>query len=271
MYPYQHEFIKYCSNVKKLSDLSLVDTDKCISTFWTYYEVNSINEAKLDNITLADIKDFLAQLDQNLNFTIRTINKYISYIKQYFNYLYTTQKIVNYPIANLRGIEFDRKKVFYINWMDSLTQLAESKHLSATTMKVLTLISMGFTPQSLISLKWNDLTNYNDNSKKQILEKYLNLEKIENPYLFSKKDGSPYKSFESIKRTLKQDQKYVPFSLKLENLHREYILTLVNNVDLTDKQLKFKLQCSDKSLNYYKHLLLINEIIDFRSIASKYI
>lgn len=266
MYPYQREFISYCSTIKKLSKLSLFDTDKCISTFWSYYEVNSITEARLDNITLSDIKDFLAQLDQKLNFTIRTINKYISYIKQYFNYLYTTQKIKTYPIASLRGIEYDRKKLFYINWTSSLNELDKSSHLSSVTMKVLTLISMGFTPQSLISLTWNDLLEYNDNAKKQILEKYLNFEKNDNPYLFSKKNGTPYKSLESIKAALKLDQKYVPFCLKLENLRREYILTLVNNSNLTDKELEYKLQCSDKSLNYYKHLLLVNKIIDYQDL-----
>lgn len=262
-FPYQVPFIDHCQNIQNLSKYSIGMIISDVGKFWKYYSVKFPNNPNIKNVTSADVRDYVIQLDQQEHLSKKTINKYLSYLKKYFIFLTESHIISNYPLYNVKGISFKRRETIIINWMPYITNFLR-KDLHPETIKLLILIAKGYDLDQLLNVRWDDINSKLDNTLKRYLINNLDFNKTSNPYIYQGKRIDKYTSLDRVTSVVKKDQKLIPFPVTPRKLRQSYILSIVSNPSFSDTQLLKILRISKKSLSYYKFCINYYNLIPYK-------
>lgn len=255
-FPYQTALRNWLIGERRLSSNTATRIANSVTHFWNYYTVNSTKEATLNNINQSTIAEYLDFLEQQKNFKKSTINKYLSYIRSYFTFLYDHNLITHYPLINIKGRHFSRQHVYKINWMKDLPILIKSTQLQTETKLLLICISLGYETKSILSLKYSTIISQVNNKEiKSYLEDCKNKQNSKNNYIFETSDGHPYASQFNIEQHIMADRNYLGMQLTFQSLRRSYIYSVIQQ-NYTDAELLKKLHISAASLvNYRKNLI----------------
>ncbi|TDN01503.1 site-specific integrase [Lactobacillus crispatus] len=268
LFPYQASFDAWCTHVNKLNQLSIDMINSVLFNFWNYHVANAVGDIDIKNIKVSDVNDYLTQLDVHEHLKTRTINKYISYIRKYFTFLTQAHLIDSYPLVGLKGISYQRRTTVVINWMNDLPNML-NLGLHPETIKLLLLISLGYTPKELLKVRWLEIAEHIHNSGlKAYIVKNLNFTKTPNPFIFQKQNGDgPIATNESFMRAVRLDRDILPLDLSISKLRQSYILSYVSNSNLTDQYLMTRLKLSSKRLAYYKMCVSYYNLISYKQKA----
>lgn len=255
-FPYQTALRNWLIGERRLSSNTVTRIANSVTHFWNYYTVNSIKEATLNNINQSTIAEYLDFLEQQKNLKKSTINKYLSYIRSYFTFLYDHNLITHYPLVNIKGRHFSRQHVYKINWMKDLPILIKSTKLHTETKLLLICIALGYETKSILSLKYSTIISQVNNKEiKSYLEDCKNKQNSKNNYIFETSDGHPYASQFNIEQHIMADRNYLGMQLTFQSLRRSYIYSVIQQ-NYTDTELLKKLHISAASLvNYRKNLI----------------
>lgn len=256
MFPYEDQYEVYCKDIKNLADKTLEYTFAIIGDFFNFNSDQYPGGRDLNSITNNDLHNYFVYLKEQRNFKTRTVNKYITVLKQYFTYLYTARFIDHFPLANARGLAFNEKAVYFVNWEKFIPKMIGN--VEPETILLLTSIAVGFTPKEILSLRWTDISSQLDNTTvKSYIRNHLNFDKTDNPYLFEDNRFNdsyihPLTSWTSILSKIKPDKDKLNMNLAPEKLRLSHIYSLVLRTDMTDEELMNKLHCCQKKIVYYR-------------------
>lgn len=271
-FPYQNEFNFYCKNQKHYTPRTIIIVFKSITTFWNYFKNGTNTENTINDVQSSDIQAFLDSLETNLSFKENTINKYLSHIKLYFTFLYTHHLIENYPVLEINGRKFNRRKTYVIDWMKSLPEISQIPKIHHETVFMMTGISLGFKPDEVLKLRYQTvISKIKDNNLYKYIKNNIYISNYNdkyicnNPYLLSNKHGGYYNSDFHLAQKCFPDRKLIGMDITLQNLRLSYVYSILHQKDLTDKQLQEILRVNDKSLFYYRqNMMMHNNLVEFR-------
>ncbi|MDE7056298.1 MAG: site-specific integrase [Lactobacillus sp.] len=259
MYPYQSQFETWATSVRHLANTTVVRASLAVNSFWNYYRTVAVNNCSLNDITESDIRSYLINLENREHLKASTINKYLSYIKIYFDFLFSHQIINTYPPFNIKGNFTSRKRNYIIGWNHQLSKIINIPNINVKSIALLTAVNLGFKPDDILSLRFSDIEPNLDNSKlRDYFVDHLDFKNSNNPFLFQNRSGKPYTLKTSLYVSLSNDSKALGFPLTITYLRLSYIYTLLTENNLSDPQLIEKLKISPKSLIYYKTQLITN-------------
>lgn len=268
-YPYHKSYLNYLQNVIHASPEATANAENSINYFWRFYLGVRQNQAQIEEVKASDIRAFLDYLELDHKYTFRTINKYLTYLRKYFTYLFEYQNIKTLPTISVRDRHIDRSKTVVTNLLPFLDDFLANQELSLTSKKALLLTLYGFSVKRLIILHFSDVKGQiNQKSHLAWLNTNLTFDNP-NPLIFSKTGGQALSSDRMIRLSLAADQEKVALPLSLQDLANSYIYTLVANPKISDQTLTDKLHCSRKTLNYYKSNLDKYQIVDYQSFLQK--
>lgn len=265
-YPYQPEFRRYCDYQKHYSDGTKLIMKKSLTNFWRYYSGNSVAAANINNVRDADIQAFLDDLETKLKLHKNTINKYLSHLKVYFTFLYTHHLINYYPVLEINGRKFNRERVFVINWMPYLPQIAKIPGIHPVTVKMMCATALGYFPEEVLRVHYREtVKQIHSPSLKKYLKEHVNFKQKADPYLLAAKKGGCYSSDFHLAQEAKVDRPKVGMSLTLQYLRLSYVYSILSQKKWNDLQLERKLRCNDKTLLYYRsNMFLYNKLRPFK-------
>lgn len=249
-FPYQKNFNEWCKS-QNLAPQTITSINQSIFYFWNYFLKNSNSEPKITNVSSQDIRSFIDYLEQYQHKTISTLNKYVTHLKKYFSFLYNHQLVKKYLFTDLHGYTFDRTPHICIDWIKNLKEIISWSEISLTTKKVLILIAYGFDPKTFLNLTKSDISSIKNPDYRAILTTNTD----ENPLIFQTKTGKEISALTSLTRKIAPDKKVLNFDLTPRKLRLSYVYAQVNDPSLSDLQLMELLQCSRKSLTYYRNQL----------------
>lgn len=266
MYPYQVQFARWEKNIQHLSQKSISNADHCLTNFFNYAQGNFASP-ELEDIKASDIRDYLNQLDTKEHLATTTINKYTSYIKKYFYYLHSAGIVENYPLLDLKGQSFNRKKTFVINWMDYISDFIGKVH-HPYTIYLFELTALGYTSNELLSIRFSDIKDkIKDKRVKDYFLTTLAFDKDSDPFIFASRSGAPYSSTNNIMQLVKEDKEIFPqVKLTLTSLRLSYVYSLVTNEELNDAILLKKLRCTKRNLAYYQYNASYCNLINYSDL-----
>lgn len=265
-FPYDKSFKKWLDMNPNLSHYTATRITQIINHFWNYYYTNSNESPVLEEINTSTIRDYLNFLEVNLGLKATTINKYISYLRHYFNFLYSHNLISNYPLLEIKGRYFQRVHTYTIDWMDKISEISKLPNIHPDTVKILICISLGYKPKQLLNLKYKEVISHLHNTElSQYLKNCLDFTKNKNPYIFSTRKGTAYGFESNVQRKIKNDKNLIGLpSLSFAELRRSYIYSYVSK-DLTDTELIKKLNINLKSLqNYRRNLIYFVNLVPYK-------
>ena len=271
-YPYRDAFINWCQLSENLKEVSVIRTDISLSEFWDYLFSTRTVDYKPSDVIEADIRSYLVWCQDTAHKRPRTINLILSNIKKYFTYLYNHKFIVQFPVVNLHGVEYDRTPFVVTDWMQYLDDFKESG-LSDNTLKLLVYISLGMYSKNLGKVTVGEVARQDKNNV--IADTFGDLGLESSAPFFQTKTDKAYVSTNSFCKHLREANKdaVLPkyFSLNPSHLRRSYLLTKVANTDKNDLELMQELGIEYKSLVYYKTCLATYKIVDYRTIREDFL
>lgn len=253
MYPYQDEFARWCRYSQQLSPKSIFNANHVLTNFFNYARRNFAQDG-VASLTVTEVRDYLDQLDAKEHLSVTTINKYISYLKKYFYFLNTTGIIDNYPLLELKGISFERRKTYVINWMDHIADfIPVVRH--EFTIYLLTLTALGYKSRDLLKVHWSQVKDrIKDQTVKDYIHGQLDFTENPDPYLFAARGGEPYASTNNVMQLAKGDKLLIKdWPMTLTNLRLSYVYSVIASGRYTDGELLGILDCDLKRLAYYQY------------------
>ena len=263
LFPYQDIFINYC-NQQALNKKSVSQINSTITSFWSFYkEEMSSNNPDIKKVTSYDISKYLQRIKCSKRFSASTFNRLLSYMRKYFRYLTAERYIDAYPLYSFKGKSINKTKTVIINWMRYIPTFLKYD-LKPETIKVLTLISLNYTPEELLLVSWHDIADkINNKDLHNFFVHHLNFEKTESPQILNGKKHNKIKSIETIMFQVRKDKKKLDIPLTLRQLRQSYILSIVSKKTLTDTDLLNILNINQKSLAYYKWCVANYKLIPY--------
>lgn len=250
MFPYDNQFAQWCEDVCKWSTKSIYLNTYIISDFFSY-----LREAKLPDdpqkILPGTIKVYILHLQTDRNLSNRTINKYLTSIRRYFHFLYVYNLTNNYPMADVRGLYYNRAQTFTINWQYRIPDMIGK--VTPETILLLTAIALGYAPEELLGLKREIVQQVNNTKIRDYIEDYLITSK--SPTFFITRRGHTPKSMRPIINNAKKDEKNLHLKLTPVSLRQGFIYSQVSDPKLSDMELSQRLHCSLRRITYYKDQL----------------
>ncbi|WP_076461489.1 tyrosine-type recombinase/integrase [Limosilactobacillus caccae] len=256
MFPYQEKYLNWCETVDLLSTRSVQLSQFVINDFFAYYaDQHSTDQIGLNQVTNADIRNYIAHLKEDRHLASRTVNKYISHLKKYFTYLYEQKLIKNYPLTTIKGLSFNRSGHYQIGWQRDIRLMIG--HVKPATIKLLLAISCGYHPDELLQLKWGDINSrLEDDRLSAALKKAPDFQLANDDYLFtdgrSEDSGRPLTSMVALANRVKDDREVLNLNLAPSKLRNSFVYSQVIREDMTDHQLMQLLHCNQKTLSYYR-------------------
>lgn len=254
--PYKEPFVTFLKNEKNLSKITITRIVESSNHFWNFYYTNSNFTPLIKDISSNDVREYLNFMEQNLKLKTTTINKHLSYLRHYLNYLYEHNLIDKYPLTQIKGQHYSRQRTYIVDWMNYVPQIARIPNIHYETIILLTCISLGIEPKNVLTFKYLDLIEQLNNTfLKTYIEKRTNFNFFKNPYLLQTSRGNHYATEFNIQQNIKTDREILGMPLNLEYLRRSYIYSMLQH-NHDDEELIKKLHLSQKSLlNYKKNLL----------------
>lgn len=260
-YPYQKEFNHYCKHERHKADSTMLVVNRSLTVFWQYLDQSAINQ-----VQASDIQNFLNSLETKLGLKENTINKYLSHIKQYYTFLYSHHLVDQYPIIEVNGRKFNRHRVYIINWMSHLPEIAQIKSIHPETIMMMLGIAQGYLPDEVLRLRYKTIIKkIESKSLRKYVKEHRNFDLSDNPYILGKKFGGYYPNDFHIAERCFPDRKLIGMPITLQSLRLSFVYSLLTRKDLTDQQLEQLLHANDKTLFYYRrNMQLYNELVEFK-------
>lgn len=262
--PYQVPFTIFLKNDRKLSKNTISRIIEASNHFWNFYSTNSNFTSLVKDISSSDVREYLFFLEDHLHLKTTTINKHLSYLRNYLNYLYEHNLIERYPLTQIKGKHYTRQHIYIINWMQYIPKIAQISNIHFETIVFLICISLGIEPKDILKIKYSDLIEQiHDTFLKSYIEKRTNFTFFKNPYLLQTTKGGYYATEFNIQQKIKNDRSILNMPLNLEYLRRSYIYSLLSR-NYSDEELITKLHLSANSLlNYKKNLIYYVKLENF--------
>lgn len=264
MFPYQEKYLSWCQTSDLLSERSTQLSRFVINDFFAFYaDQHTEDEIGLQQVTNADIRNYIAHLKEDRHLASRTVNKYISHLKKYFTYLYEQKLIKTYPLTTIKGLTFNRSGHYQIGWQRDIRLMID--HVKPDTIKLLLAISCGYKPDELLQLRWQDITS-------QLKDDQLAMALKENPafqlandrYLFtdsrSQNNDRPLTSMVALANRVKDDRETLNLNLAPSKLRNSFVYSQVIKKNVTDIQLMRLLNCNQKTLSYYRQCAIDSDL-----------
>lgn len=168
-------------------------------------------------------------------------------------------------MLEINGRQFNRKKVYLINWMKYLPKICQLPNLHFETVMMMLVTALGYLPEQALKVRYFDLAKQVKNPiLKQYLQENLDLKNDDNPYVLGKKFGGAYSSDFHLAQKVKADREIIGMDLTLQSLRLSYVYSILSQKNLNDEQLMEKLQVNSKTLFYYRqNMNNYNELIKF--------
>lgn len=272
-YPYQREFRRFLYQ-QDLAKLTVKTYDSTLTNLFNFLLANRPQYAAapgLKNLTEADIRAYLAFLQDNHGITMTTYNKILSQLNRYFRYLFTHQLITTYPTLTLHGRAVAPNQRVSTKWLAKLNLILADEQLHYYTRLVLLLSKHGYTVGEFLQpgfyQVWNQLalSNQDEENFRQQFDHFIApRQKLQGSNdLFLKQryqPDNPRLTNAALHKFLRHDQEYIGFSLAPKYLHQSYVLTyLKSHRHDSDQELEQALKIDPASLLYYQRLLLTAE------------
>ena len=110
-------------------------------------------------------------------------------------------------------------------------------------------IGLGYFPDEVLRLRYNDVIDQiTAPSLRQYITENTDFDQDPNPYILGKKFGGYYASDFHLAQVARADRKKIGMDITLQNLRLSYVYSILNQEDLTDKELKKILRVNSKTL-----------------------
>jgi integrase/recombinase XerD len=152
------EFIEYLSNIRKMSDNTIISYRRDLDKFVSYLKEKNITE--LDKITEDNLNDYIQQMGKE-QFKAATISRSVASLKAFFHYLVCNGKITVDAAQELKAPKIEKKLPSVISVEDAQRLLMQPvcntpKGLRDKAMLEL-LYATGIRVTELINLKVSDI------------------------------------------------------------------------------------------------------------------
>lgn len=263
-YPYKKRYQTYLRDVKKQKQITILSYDETLYDFFLYlnsgesgYDPGShSNLDRIEAVKPQDIHYYLDVLVAERNFKKSTINKTITILRGYFNFLYKVGETRNLPTVNLKYEATDQslKRINYSrSVIEEKDKILSNEEIPLDCRMYLLLILKGVTIIEMISLDFYEKLNKLQFSPSEITlkEEYLKTikpiqEKWNSKAIFFKskiyKDSNGENSNviteQSIYKRLKILSNIIGMKVEPRQIRRELKkITIEKHINLSDAEL----------------------------------
>ena len=152
----KEEFLNYLSNIKRYSDYTIINYEEDIDKLELYLNKNNKG---IKDIDYKDVLDFIASLKDN--HSSKTINRILSSLRSYYNYLIKNNITKNNPFKLVKGMKSEKKlpEYFkyneYVELIDSIDTTSNLGIRNRCIFEVL--LATGCRCSELVNIKLNDI------------------------------------------------------------------------------------------------------------------
>lgn len=268
-YPYQIDFVRFLRH-QQLASATITSYNQSLSEFFSFLTTTNTGFADhptVNNIFDRDIEAYLTWLTDQQQAKATTINKILSQINRYFQFLFTHHLTTQLPTISIHGPKRDSQAPFQTKWLATLPIILDDAHVHHYTRLTLLLLSKGYTVQEFLQphfyLTWQSLpaTVEHEPTFRESFQTFITpLQRRQHSadiFLKQRLDlANPRLTNAALHKYLKKDSQYLGFSISPKVLHQSYILSVLQRESsLSDQQLATKLMLDPQALQYYQHLL----------------
>lgn len=258
MFPYADSYVSYCERERHKSPITINKETSALKAFWSFYlaRIPSDNP-RIDDVTSNDIRYFLDTLEQEKNYRKTTINKYLSFIRSYFIYLYEHHLISYYPLLSIKGRSINLNQRVVINWEKHIEQIASLPLIQPFTVLTLIAISLGYHTNEVASLTRDDiLSSTNDTFIKEYVVNHTIKDKNKIAYLFPAATKDGHLTANTLEQHyLKGNEKHLQMPLSLYQLRISHIYGKLSKKVINKPKVLGELRLTEKTLVYYQYML----------------
>lgn len=276
-FPYKKGFFASLQK-KHINDSTLLQYEHTLSDFFNYEQhFNEIfaKDQLLSNLAENDVKTYLEMLSHNRQYQDTTLNKTLSNLKVYFNFLFEHRIITTPPTFSIKSKALVGNRQV-TDWPTQLPEWLINKDIHPYTRVYLLLISKGFQLTEILSPGFYKIFNQLDfNASEQVAVddlKAYNLP-LQQSYdckeLFLKHTarGTGYTlSLPALHRYLRADSERLGIPIKPALLRKEYMIWyLAKHRNQSTGETMKQLRLDINSLEYYQNQLRIKDIQQLRA------
>lgn len=152
----KNEFLYYLKNIRKYSDHTIINYELDISLFEDFLKIKKIT---IKNIEYKEVLEFINYLKDNHKST--SINRILSSLRTYYNYLIRNNYIKKNPFKIVNGLKKEKKLPEYFKYneyVDLLNSIDTSTNLGVRNKCIFeVLLSTGCRVNELINIKLSDI------------------------------------------------------------------------------------------------------------------
>ncbi len=153
-----YEFLDYISLEKKYSEHTEINYQNDLNKYEAYLEANQI---KYLNIEYQDISQYIIFLKKN-NYKPKSINRALSTLRSFYNYLVNNKKIAKNPFDLVKGMKEEIRLPNYFKYEEfniMLNTMKEDTPLNNRNKLILELLfATGIRVGELVNIKINDIS-----------------------------------------------------------------------------------------------------------------
>ena len=160
----KEDFLNYLENIKKYSDNTIINYEKDLDNYEYYLKLKNKN---IDNMEYKDVLDFITYLKENHKST--SINRSLSSIRSYYNYLIRENKINNNPFNLVKSMKKEKKLPEYFKYneyVELVNSIDTNTNLGVRNKCIFeVLLATGCRVSELVNIKLNDIDLNNQEIK----------------------------------------------------------------------------------------------------------
>ena len=107
----EYEFLEYLENIKKYNNNNIINYEEDLNKFKYFLNIKNKKENKLE---YKDVLEFISYLKEN--HCSSSINRILSSLRSYYNYLIKEKKVNNNPFKLVSGIKKEKKLPEYFKY-----------------------------------------------------------------------------------------------------------------------------------------------------------
>lgn len=272
-YPYQNGFTQSLIR-RNLAPITIENYHQVLEDFYNYemnFNLNYQRTLDLQDIVENDVKAYLEMIVKERQYSNETYNKYLSFLNNYFRFLFVEKIIDTLPTIRLKGLKREDNLDFTdTRWLYDLPIILQNKEIHYYTKLSLIFLARGFTVQEMLTdgfyqiLNNLELTTYETEFFIKF-EKFITpIQRIQkSPDLFLKiriSPNDPLMTDKHLYKYLKRDSLKLGFDIHPRNLHQSFLIHFLHENEsnteakLTDDELLDLLRLDPSSLAYYKKI-----------------
>jgi integrase/recombinase XerC len=152
-----YEFLDYITYEKKYSDYTETNYEEDLFKYNEYLQINNLNYL---NVDYSKLSDFVIYLKKS-GYKSTTINRILSALRSFYNYLEKTKKITSNPFSLISSLKTEKRLPNYFKYDEFLKMLDTldlTKPLDVRNRLILEmLLATGCRVSELVNIKINDI------------------------------------------------------------------------------------------------------------------